>query len=169
MMYFLVGMMGCGKSTMGKYVSTKMNIDFIEMDEVIVKTKKMSIEDIFKIKGESKFREYESEVLAQIIDKYKDNTSKVIISTGGGIILSNNNVMLMRKYGHVIFLDVDAKELFNRIKDSDRPLIKENPTFENFNKLIIKRQHLYIDAANIILTNINKKNTINELISIIKS
>ncbi len=169
MMYFLVGMMGCGKSTMGKYVSTKMNIDFIEMDEVIVKTKKMSIEDIFKIKGESKFREYESEVLEQIIDKYKDNTSKVIISTGGGIILSNNNVMLMRKYGHVIFLDVDAKELFNRIKDSDRPLIKENPTFENFNKLIIKRQHLYIDAANIILTNINKKNTINELISIIKS
>lgn len=169
MMYFLVGMMGCGKSTMGKYVSTKMNIDFVEMDEVIVKTKKMSIEDIFKIKGESKFREYESEVLEQIIDKYKDNTSKVIISTGGGIILSNNNVMLMRKYGHVIFLDVDAKELFNRIKDSDRPLIKENPTFENFNKLIIKRQHLYIDAANIILTNINKKNTINELLSIIKS
>lgn len=106
---YLLGMMGSGKSTIGKLMADAWKIESIDTDEVITHTAKKSIKDIFSEYGQSYFRQLEEQVVSRTA--VMDN---VVVSTGGGVVLSEKNWKAMRN-GLTIFLDVPVIELARRV------------------------------------------------------
>ena len=116
----LIGLMGAGKSTIGKALATTLNYRFIDVDEEIVKHENMSINDIFLQKSENYFREIETQIIKEIC---KNN--KTVISLGGGGFEKEINREILLNNGKVFYLYTDVNTLYERIKsDSSRPLLK---------------------------------------------
>ncbi|MCA0982767.1 shikimate kinase [Halobacillus yeomjeoni] len=116
-MIYLIGFMGCGKSTVGKLLSERMNIVYMDMDETIEENEKKSIPEIFKIHGENYFRELETNLLLNI-------DSNMVVSTGGGVILSEKNRQILSE-GTVIYLKASWETINERLSlDTTRPLWK---------------------------------------------
>jgi shikimate kinase len=135
----LVGMMGVGKTTLGKIVSKMTDLKFIDTDANIEKNCLMKISEIFKRKGEEFFRlEEEKEVLKSL----KESNS--VIALGGGAFINKtirNNVL---KNAISIWLDADLKDLNKRIKWSNkRPLLNEENNQKKINKLYDERKNIY--------------------------
>ena len=110
----LSGMPGCGKSTIGKMLAERLGRPFIDLDEEIVKTAGKPITEIFAERGESFFRDFETEVAHNVA-----RISGAIIATGGGAILRDENVRLLRQNGRIYFLDRPLEQL---LPTADRPL-----------------------------------------------
>ena len=134
MRIYLIGMPGCGKSTLGKLLSKKLNYEFIDMDNYIEKNACMFIDEIFDSYGEDYFRQLETNTLHEFL-----SLDNVVIATGGGVIKNKNNKELMD--GKCIFLDVDLNELEKRLESSSivRPLLKEKSVYTLYNE----RKDLY--------------------------
>ncbi|MBR3889000.1 shikimate kinase [bacterium] len=138
----LVGLMGAGKSTIGKALAEKTGFKFIDIDEEIVVREKMSINEIFETKSETYFREVETQVLQEFSEK-----ENLIISTGGGAFEKKVNRELLLTSCKVVYLQADVNTLFERIKnDTSRPLLKcENPRGK-LEELLAKREKNYLKA-----------------------
>ncbi len=139
----LIGMMGAGKTTVGKFVEklTK-EFSFIDIDEEIVKSQNCSISKIFETKGEAFFRKLESEFLFKIL-----SSENQIISTGGGIISSVENINLLKSKSIVIYLSASANVLYNRIKeDTSRPLLNSSNVKQKIETILQKRLPSYKQA-----------------------
>jgi shikimate kinase len=122
MKIYLVGLPGCGKSTLGKQLSKRMNVPFIDLDMAIEQREGMAIKDIFKQKGEDYFRKVESDTLKKV----SEGLPEFIIATGGGAPLFFDNMEFMNRLGQTVFLDVPTREITNRILKSnkeERPLL----------------------------------------------
>lgn len=122
MKIFLIGLPGCGKSTLGKALADKLHLPFIDLDQSIEKAVGMLVKDIFKQKGEPYFRLKESEVLARLIT----SEPQFVMATGGGAPVYHHNMQQMNQAGVTIFLDVPAREIANRIQKGnheERPLL----------------------------------------------
>lgn len=134
MRIYLIGMPGCGKSTLGKALAKKLDYQFIDMDEYIERQACMFIEEIFKAYGEEYFRALEKNVLKEF-----NNLDNVIIATGGGVIKDKSNKELMA--GICVYLETDVNELEGRLKSSGivRPLLQTKTVFELFEE----RKELY--------------------------
>ena len=144
----LVGMMGAGKTTVGEFLSAKLNRELKDIDRVIEQEQKKSIIEIFTDDGEEAFRKLESET----IEKFS-NMSDLIISTGGGALEKANNLSNLQKNGIIIYLKADIEELFKRVKnETQRPLLKEQDPLEVIKKLIKKRKKFYLMADITIIT-----------------
>lgn len=144
----LVGMMGAGKTTVGEFLSAKLNRELKDIDRVIEQEQKKSIIEIFTNDGEEVFRKLESET----IEKFS-NMSDLIISTGGGALEKANNLSNLQKNGIIIYLKADIEELFKRVKnETQRPLLKEQDPLEVIKKLIKKREKFYLMADITIIT-----------------
>ncbi|MFA6922842.1 MAG: shikimate kinase [Bacteroidales bacterium] len=119
---FLIGFMGCGKTTFGKKLANKLKLEFIDLDDIIESTYGKSIAMIFESEGEGAFRKKESHVLNKIILK-----KKFVVATGGGTPCFYDNMEIMKKAGKVIYLKMSPKSLAARLyKGKDkRPLIKD--------------------------------------------
>jgi len=114
---YLVGMMGAGKSTVGRYLAANLNYRFIDTDRMIEAIAKQPIADIFAQSGEAGFRELETQVLAEL-----SVYTRSVIATGGGIVQSTTNWSYLRQ-GLVIWLDVDTEILRQRVsQNTNRPL-----------------------------------------------
>lgn len=110
--------MASGKTTVGRELAQKLNMNFIDCDEYLEQLEQNSIKNIFNIYGESYFRNKEKILLEKLLCKI--NT---VISTGGGIILSKINRINLKKLGKIVFLDVHFAEIKQRLKnDASRPL-----------------------------------------------
>lgn len=146
----LIGMMGAGKTTIGKLLSEELNgFSFVDIDSLIVKSEKCSINDIFFDKGEEYFREIESKTLKEVL-----NSDNQIISTGGGIILCDNNIKLLNEKSTTFYLNADENTLYNRVKNSkDRPLLADGDIKRKIHKLLNKRLQKYMQVQYIIDTN----------------
>ncbi len=146
----LIGMMGAGKTTIGKLLSEELNgFSFVDIDSLIVKSEKCSINDIFFDKGEEYFREIESKTLKEVL-----NSDNQIISTGGGIILCDNNIKLLNEKSTTFYLNADENTLYNRVKNSkDRPLLADGDIKSKIHKLLNKRLQKYMQVQYIIDTN----------------
>ncbi|MGW7899076.1 shikimate kinase [Staphylococcus shinii] len=121
----LIGFMGTGKTTLGKYLSKHNQLSYIDLDAYIVQQENQSIPDIFKQIGEAGFRELEYKYLKECINHYN------IISTGGGIIESDQTFDFLKLQRRVIWLDCDLNIVYNRIKnDSNRPNANNKSLFE---------------------------------------
>ena len=123
MIVTLVGMMGSGKSTVGKLIAEKLGYEFYDTDNLIIKKTGREINDIFKLNGEGYFRELEKNI---IIELYNKKNVDMVIATGGGAILSENNRNIILNNSSVYWLNIETEKLADRLyKNEDRPLIKD--------------------------------------------
>jgi shikimate kinase len=154
----LTGMMGSGKSTIGRLLSIKSGKSLIDLDELITH-KTGPIKTIFKEFGEEYFRDLETEELKALTL----SISNSIISTGGGVILREQNRGILRKLGKVIWLKVSPEKVAERLlNDKERPLLllKESETLESkIRKLIESRTELYSECADLIIDTDNFNET----------
>jgi len=138
----LTGMMGVGKSTIGKILAKKLNYNFVDVDKLIEAKEGSSINLIFKNKGESYFRRIESNVT--LIELKKSNS---VISLGGGAFLNSLIRKSAKKLSTSFWLDVPIDELIKRLKKSkQRPLLFKKNTDETVKKIYFDRKKIYNEA-----------------------
>jgi shikimate kinase len=124
MKIYLIGLPGCGKSTLGRQLSKKLNVPFIDLDTAIEQRERRAVKDIFKLMGEEYFRKVESETLKRISEGLPD----FIMATGGGAPVFFDNMQFMNDFGQTIFMDVPARVITERIVKADkeeRPLLAQ--------------------------------------------
>ena len=152
---FLTGFMGSGKTTAGKTLATLLKTRFIDLDEYLEKRENRTIPEIFEEEGESKFREIETNCLAEIL-KLKDPH---VISLGGGTVCFNDNLETIKKNGQLVYIELPVDVLASRIKESKftRPLLKNLSTEElvkNIEEILSARKKFY-EQAHIIVNGLN--------------
>lgn len=153
----LIGMMGAGKTTIGKLLAEKLNLKFIDTDEEIIKIENCSINEIFAKQGEETFRRIETNVLKNIL-----NSDNQIIATGGGIIKKEENRNLLKQV-KTIYLKTDKETIFNRVKnDNSRPLLNTENLKETIQTILQEREQLY-EQSQFVITTTNK--TQNEVVT----
>ena len=146
---FLIGMMGCGKTTIAKELS-KLLTDYklVDVDMEIENSTQKKISEIFLKHGESFFRILETNKIKSVSKK-----DKQIVSVGGGAFEDEENRNLMLNSGKVIYLKASASEIFNRIKnETHRPLLRKDFSVEKIETIMKKRIKNYEKADIIILT-----------------
>lgn len=147
--FLLIGMPGCGKTTVGKILSKKLRIKFCDMDKYIEKNSRKSIPEIFEM-GEEVFRNYET-LACKRLSRIKKLT---IISSGGGIVKRKENIEYFRENAVVIFIDRPVKSILGDIDDKNRPLLKGS--VERLYNLHTERYRLYKKYADYIIVNDKK-------------
>jgi len=150
MRIFLIGFMGCGKSTMGRSLASMLNLTFIDLDTYIEGKYFKTVPQIFAEEGEAEFRKKEHKVLEEV-SLFDD----VIVATGGGAPCFFDNLELMNRAGYCVFLDVEINTLVNRLIHSktERPLIKGKTPEELKSfiaELMLKRRPFYEKASYIL-------------------
>jgi shikimate kinase len=152
MRIFLIGLTGCGKTTLGKKLALQLGIEFVDLDEYITKKEKSTIADIFANKGEAYFREIEAKCVREVC-----KLKKVVVATGGGAACFHDNMTVMNIAGVTIFLNVEtneiSKRLWNQPHREQRPMIA-NRSFDELQEflknLLSKRLEFYSEAKLII-------------------
>ncbi len=157
----LCGLMGSGKSAVGKNLADKLDYDFIDVDKIIEIHAKKTIKKIFEEDGEAYFRELEEKItINKLVNK------KTIISLGGGAIMNKNIRKSIKKNSYNIYLKVDINILAKRLQNSKtRPLIYKKNIKNELITLIDKREKFYQNADLVIE---NEKNLIETIDNIIK-
>jgi shikimate kinase len=138
----LVGLMGSGKTTVGRRLSYKLNLPFIDTDEEVIKSAGCSITDIFKYAGENYFVETEYKVF-ESLTKY----APIVISTGGGSFIHPEIRALIKKNFLSIWLKADLEIAVERVsRRNTRPMLEEGDKKEIMKKLMDERYPLYSEA-----------------------
>lgn len=138
----LVGMMGVGKTSIGKRLATHLGLDFVDADEEIERAAGMSIAEIFEKFGEPYFRDGERRVISRLIDG-----SPKIIATGGGAFINDDTRTLILERAISIWLDADVKILAERVaRRNHRPLLTGRDPVEVLTKLGKVRNPIYASA-----------------------
>lgn len=138
----LVGMMGAGKSSIGRRLATTLDIPFQDADTEIEKAAGMSIPDIFESKGEAYFRAGETRVIARLLDG-----GPQVLATGGGAFMNEQTRAAVREKGISIWLKAELDVLLRRVKRRvDRPLLKNGDPAETLEKLMAERDPIYAQA-----------------------
>mgnify|MGYP001441453815 CR=1 FL=1 len=146
---YLIGMMGSGKSTIGKMVAQKMRLPFIDLDLEIENFAGKPINEIFKKYSEEFFRKIESECL-----KIRSNS---ILACGGGIVSKNENISYINKHGKTILLTAPLSELYQRLSGTNnRPLLKNGNIKQTLERLWLERKSKYIDMADLTINTSNR-------------
>ena len=138
----LVGMMGVGKTSIGRRLAQRLQIPFVDADQEIVDAAGLSIPEIFEKFGEAHFRDGERRVIARLFDG-----KRKIIATGGGAFVNEETRQLMMERAIVIWLDVDIDTLVERTaRKGDRPLLANGDARQILTKLAQERNPLYAQA-----------------------
>ena len=161
----LTGMMGSGKTTIGKSLSQRLNMQFADIDDIIEKKNGLSISMIFEQRGEKTFRQEEEEESKNALKR-----SNIIIALGGGAFINKNIRDEIKKNSVSIWLDLDVEMLYKRVNlNQKRPLLK-NSSKEDLKKIYNDRKKIYSLADfKIQCTLKNKDQIINEIVKIYAS
>ncbi|MBQ5430749.1 MAG: shikimate kinase [Lachnospiraceae bacterium] len=144
---YLIGFMGCGKTSSGKKLSKLLNIPFLDTDQMIVETAGKKIPDIFNEEGEEAFRARETEVFRRLAE---EKTCGAVISCGGGAALREENVTLMKQGGIVVMLTAKPETIYHRVKGGhNRPLLEGRMNVEGIAELMEGRLPFYEKAADV--------------------
>ena len=136
---FLVGFMGCGKTTLGRLLAAEMHWDFLDLDEELIKRDGRQIKDIFEQNGEEFFRGVETATLSDIAQR-----KRTVIALGGGTFISHENRSVIRSAGLSIFLNCSFPTVLSRVQDDrERPL---NKSKEQLEELFAQRLSAYKEA-----------------------
>ena len=143
----LIGFMGSGKTTVGRALSAKSDMEFLDTDALIESKEDCKISTIIAEKGEAHFRALENAALKSLAA-----TKDKVISTGGGIVSSPNNRELLKKAGKVIYLRVSPETVIKRLEgDISRPLLMGEDKLSRVEELLSLRRALYESTADRII------------------
>lgn len=143
----LVGLMGAGKTTVGRQLAKQLQRRFVDSDHEIERRTGVSIPVIFEIEGEEGFRNRESSVLEELLQQ-----GGQVLATGGGAVLRAHNRSLMKRSGTVIYLRATVDELWQRTRhDRNRPLLQTDDPRAKLASLYAQRDPLYHEVADIIV------------------
>ena len=150
MKYFLVGFMGCGKTTWSRKLAAKLGYEFIDLDHVLEAKAGMSIAEYFSSFGEDSFRKLESEVLKQT--EYPENA---VVSTGGGLPCFFDHMQWMNTHGQTLYIKLSPKTLADRLTNSNtvRPVLQGkqgDELVEFITGKLAERESFYLQAAHIV-------------------
>ena len=138
----LVGMMGVGKTSVGRKLATLLNLPFVDADEEIERAAQMSIAEIFEQFGEAYFRDGERRVIARLVDG-----ERKIIATGGGAFVNPDTRTLILERAIAVWLDCDLEVLIERVSRKDsRPLLRQGDPREILTRLKAERKSAYSEA-----------------------
>jgi shikimate kinase len=144
---FLVGLMGAGKTTVGKLLAKRFNKTFIDSDHEIEKRTGVNIPLIFELEGEAGFRAREAAVIEELARQ-----RNIVLATGGGAVLSQQNRDNLRRNGTVIYLRAKVEDLWQRTRhDKNRPLLQTADPQAKLKELFAQRDPLYREIADIIV------------------
>lgn len=139
--FYLIGMMGAGKTTIGRQLAASLGYQFFDTDSVVEQASGQSVSQLFSTAGEPAFRDLETQVLAEL-STYR----RLVIATGGGIVLKQSNWSYLQ-HGIIIWLDVPIATLVDRLKtDTTRPLLQTEDPQAKLQALLKDRQPLYQQA-----------------------
>ena len=138
----LTGMMGVGKSTIGKRLAKKLKLKFVDIDHIIEAKEKSTIKEIFENKSENYFRKVEKKITLEELKK--DN---LIIALGGGAFINASIRRKIKDSSISFWLDLKVDELLNRLKNvTKRPLLDQNQLEKSINKIYSERKKIYSES-----------------------
>lgn len=139
----LIGLMGCGKSAIGKRLAKALGLLFYDTDRVIEEREKMTVSAIFAAKGEPYFREVEHQVLTDLLQAHK----QAVIATGGGCFIEARNRALILAATHCIWIEADYELLFERVsRKTNRPVLERGDKGAILKQLMEARYPIYREA-----------------------
>lgn len=143
---FLVGMMGAGKTTLGRALARRLDREFLDLDHELEARCGVRVALIFDIEGEAGFRKRESSLLDECTQR-----GSIVLATGGGAVLSERNRRCLRERGVVVYLRAGLDELYRRVeRDRNRPLLQTDNPRERLQTLLQEREPLYEQVAHIV-------------------
>lgn len=138
----LLGMMGAGKSEVGRELADRIGYQFLDTDKLIEKRAGKRISKIFQEDGEPAFRALEREVIASL-----EGSAGKVLATGGGAIMDPANRSAFNRLGTTVYLKASARELYQRVKnDSSRPLLQTEDPKAEVARILSEREQYYEDA-----------------------
>lgn len=144
---FLVGMMGAGKTTVGKLLAKQLDKTFIDCDEELQQRTGVTVSHIFDVEGEAGFRKRESALILELVEM--DN---IVLATGGGAVLAPANREALARNGVVVYLKGSVHDLWHRTRhDKGRPLLQTADPLGRLKELFRQRDPLYAEVADIIV------------------
>ncbi len=148
----LVGMMGAGKTTIGRRLAARLARRFVDADRALEERCGVPITTIFELEGEPGFRRRERAMLDELVA-----LPDVVLATGGGAVLDDDNRRLMRERGWVVYLKAAAPELWHRLRrDRGRPLLQTANPRERIAQLLAQREPLYEAVAHCTVTSVHQ-------------
>jgi len=142
---YLVGLMGAGKTTIGRLLAKHLHKSFYDTDHEIERRTGVNIPLIFEVEGEAGFRKREAAVIEDLVHK-----QNIVLATGGGAVLAAANRENLKQHGLVIYLRANVRELWQRTRnDKNRPLLQGENPYEKLKQLFSERDPLYSEVATI--------------------
>jgi len=144
---YLVGMMGAGKTTVGRTLARRLKLRFVDSDQEIEARCGVKIPVIFEIEGEAGFRAREAQALAELTQLHG-----IVLATGGGVVLNEENRRLLAAHGTVIYLRATPEHLYERVRqDRNRPLLATGDPLSRLRELYRERDPLYRAVADLVV------------------
>jgi len=144
---YLVGLMGAGKTTVGRQLARRLGRQFLDSDHEIVERTGVSIPTIFEIEGEEGFRRREAQTIAELT-----SGTNQVVATGGGVVIDPENRKRLHDNGWFVYLDVPPAKLYDRPRrDRNRPLLRVPDPLAKLEELHALRDPLYREAAHIVV------------------
>lgn len=156
---FLIGLMGAGKTTVGKILAKRLHWPFFDSDHEIEARTGVRIPIIFEIEGEEGFRNREVETIAELV-----TMNNVVLATGGGAVLRAENQQALKSHGTVIYLRANVDDLYERTKhDRNRPLLQTADPKARLQALFEQRDPIYRQLADVVID--TSRQNVNSLVA----
>ena len=144
---YLVGMMGAGKTTVGRALARRLKLRFVDSDHEIEARCGVKIPVVFEIEGEAGFRAREAQAIAELTAR-----DGIVLATGGGAVLAEENRRLLAEHGTVVYLRATPEHLYERVRqDRNRPLLATDDPLARLRELYKVRDPLYREVAHVVV------------------